>query len=279
MLRGVEQVPEDPVAAAEFANADNDLIPDPAVYSDWFAAADEKRRKIAVGVKRYETVRQAKGSEPAWEDFLDPEAGNLLPVDRLKEESPEDRAERVEQALDLIAERRLALKDVEGRFGIEAMISPAKPGRIQTARAQAIDKLIASGGTELFRGVTRKRFGGALRAGQPFVGQGDFGAGIYTATQFHTATRYDPGTGETVRMVLKPGANVQTFVDVQKLYDQEVAAGLRSSDAAFDMGIFAKEKGIDAISIPAARYLNVVNPQFLVVQREKLPEDFWKTVT
>ena len=70
------------------------LTPSPAVYSDWWAKADQRRRELAVGARRLATV-QASEKSPEWEHFIDPETGSLLPVDTLKEESTADRASRL----------------------------------------------------------------------------------------------------------------------------------------------------------------------------------------
>lgn len=70
------------------------LTPSPAVYSDWWTKADQRRRELAVGARRLATV-QASEKSPEWEHFIDPETGSLLPVDTLKGESTADRASRL----------------------------------------------------------------------------------------------------------------------------------------------------------------------------------------
>ena len=46
------------------------------VFADWFDQADERRRKLAVGVRRYEEMAAELGRQPVLADFVD-EAGLL----------------------------------------------------------------------------------------------------------------------------------------------------------------------------------------------------------
>lgn len=99
-----------------FTNAENELIPDPAVYSDWFQRADEKRRRLAVGTRRYSTAQEILGRDPAYEELVEPETGALIALNTLKAEAPEDRALRVQKVQREIASRRAAIRSV-GTFG------------------------------------------------------------------------------------------------------------------------------------------------------------------
>ena len=108
MLRGSEEIAADPL----FANAAEKVIPDPAVYSDWFAQADDRRRKLAVGAARYATVAERTGGRPGWEDFLDPQTGRLLTTTELQQEEVMDRVRRSEDVKRLIAERKHATREV-----------------------------------------------------------------------------------------------------------------------------------------------------------------------
>ena len=93
---------------AAFATAP---VPDPAVYADWFASADERRRRLAVGAKRYSTLAAKLGRKPSYADFLD-ETGRLLPTDQLKAETATQRAKRVAKVNAEIAHRRQVKQDV-----------------------------------------------------------------------------------------------------------------------------------------------------------------------
>lgn len=79
-----------------FTNNRGALVPDPATYSDWFATTDEKRKRIAVGTKRFNVVRDTLQREPVWSDFLSL-SGELLPVDVLSRETHTDRIGRMTQ--------------------------------------------------------------------------------------------------------------------------------------------------------------------------------------
>lgn len=80
--------------------------PDPIVYRDWFDQADERRRRLAVGTRRYSAVKELLGETPAWEHFLDPDTGSLLPTADLQAETDEERAERLDQVREVLGERR-----------------------------------------------------------------------------------------------------------------------------------------------------------------------------
>ncbi len=106
-------IADNPELLATFANASDQLIPDPVAYGDWFAQADERRRKTAVGSRRYSLVRGTLGQDPDWAHFLDPESGELLPLATLKNEGHSDRAERVNRVRALMAHRRELIKQVQ----------------------------------------------------------------------------------------------------------------------------------------------------------------------
>ena len=47
-----------------------------SLFADWFTQADERRRKLAVGARRYAEVEAEMGRQPVLADFVD-EAGQL----------------------------------------------------------------------------------------------------------------------------------------------------------------------------------------------------------
>ena len=70
-----------PVLAPEQAGAvaetdQGKIIPDMGAWADWFNQADERRRKLAVGARRYAEVEAKMGRQPVLADFVD-EAGLL----------------------------------------------------------------------------------------------------------------------------------------------------------------------------------------------------------
>jgi hypothetical protein len=82
------------------------LIPDPAIYQDWFAQADERRRKLAVGTRRYSVAEGIPGRRPEWSDFLDPKKGTLLTIAALKSETDRTRQVRVNRVKRMLDQRR-----------------------------------------------------------------------------------------------------------------------------------------------------------------------------
>ena len=98
-------IADDPV----FLTAEKKLVPDPLTYSTWWQTTDDRRRKVAVGVRRFHAVRDALGHEPRWEHFLGLD-GALLPLDVLKAETPVARQERLAKVAALLAPRREGLR-------------------------------------------------------------------------------------------------------------------------------------------------------------------------
>lgn len=114
MLRDSAEIAADPV----FVNAKEELVPDPASYSDWFGQVDDRRRKLAVGARRYSTVQEITGGRPAWEDFVDPATGRLLGDEELRQESLMERVKRSAEVRRLMDERRRKTEQV-AQFGFE----------------------------------------------------------------------------------------------------------------------------------------------------------------
>lgn len=115
MLRSAANIENDPGRLAVFTNAQDRIIPDPLVYSQWFRKADERKRRIAVGSRRYSALKSALGRSPAWEEFLDPKSGDLASLDRLQSETPRQREIRVAKARELLNARKAGLKRVTVR--------------------------------------------------------------------------------------------------------------------------------------------------------------------
>ena len=87
-----EEIDMDTNVKAEFANAAKEEIPDPGAYAGWWQCASEQDRRLAVGTRRYEAVRNiAKFAkrQPEWTDFLQGESGQLLSPAQLSAESRE----------------------------------------------------------------------------------------------------------------------------------------------------------------------------------------------
>jgi SPP1 gp7 family putative phage head morphogenesis protein len=101
-------IANDPKRMALFSSNAGKVVPDPSVYSEWFDRADERRRAVAVGARRYAAVKDRVGPHrrPAWADFLDPETGRLVPLDALKAETEIQRAKRAAKVRAVIAQRQ-----------------------------------------------------------------------------------------------------------------------------------------------------------------------------
>jgi len=112
VLFPADYIENDPALTAVFKNAQNEVAPDPVEYSSWFERADEQRRRLAVGGRRYDTVKARLGDNPPWSAFIDPQTGSLLPLRTLSREHPETRAKRIDEVRGLIDQRAQALRRV-----------------------------------------------------------------------------------------------------------------------------------------------------------------------
>lgn len=131
LLTPPEGLFDDKAAVAEFRTATDKTIPDPAVYSEWFDQADEPRRRLAVGTRRYSAVADKLGKEPGWEHFVTPD-GDLVPLGRLKAETAKQREKRADAVRAVMAERRELVREV----GARGFLLPEEPAR-EPRRAKA----------------------------------------------------------------------------------------------------------------------------------------------
>ena len=98
-----------------FRNAERKVIPDPETYDQWFAGANEKQKKQAVGVARFNLMEDILGRPPEWTDFLNPHNGLLMGVNQLRRETPAMRAERKTIARTTITRQAQAKRRVLSR--------------------------------------------------------------------------------------------------------------------------------------------------------------------
>jgi len=129
-----------------------------------------------------------------------------------------------------------------------------------TGMAADLDRIIAAGGTELWRGSRRSRTHGAAQlsrqtqAGPPHYGGGLYGDGIYTSTHRSDAEYFatggwdddEPAPGSIQRLVPLPTAKILDY-DVygtrgKSFYEQAKAAGV-------DPGAAAAAAGYDGIRV------------------------------
>lgn len=109
-----QELLNDPAAVALFTNNENNLIPDPAVYSQWFAGAPDQHRRYAVGSGRMSIVQDQlqPGEQLTWQHFLDPATGQLLDREYLQNETPQARRARLETTNDVLSRRQDLLQQV-----------------------------------------------------------------------------------------------------------------------------------------------------------------------
>jgi SPP1 gp7 family putative phage head morphogenesis protein len=103
-----QEIEKDPAAKKMFSDAAGKLIPNPAVYSDWFDRAPEADKARVVGAKRLSIIRGqlTPGQSLNWGHFVNPTSGKLLDASTLVNESPEGRKDRLTKFKYLITKRK-----------------------------------------------------------------------------------------------------------------------------------------------------------------------------
>ncbi len=121
ILTPAGHIVNDPALSKTFTDSKDDLIPDPAGYSAWWEdQASARRKRLAVGTRRYSLVQDLTGDDnPPWEAFSDPKTGGLMPMDRLKAESEDQRLRRQIRLTKMADERRKAIEQIS-TFGLAA---------------------------------------------------------------------------------------------------------------------------------------------------------------
>ena len=115
VLAPPDEILDNPELMTDFENASGEVITDPTTYDQWFLQADEVRRKLAVGTRRYQAVQKMLDREPEWTDFVS-ETGSLIPTDQLKRETADDRLARKALVSELLTKRREKLRQIS-QFG------------------------------------------------------------------------------------------------------------------------------------------------------------------
>ncbi len=83
------------------------VVPDTLTMGQWFSRAPLRDQKTLVGVKRYNELKAQLGERPSWAHFIDA-SGQLLPLDRLSNETARQRTVRVETVRKQLAQRKTA---------------------------------------------------------------------------------------------------------------------------------------------------------------------------
>ena len=159
-------------------------------------------------------------------------------------------------------------------------------GKPDIVSKEELDKHIANGEPELFRGVSQKQFGDQFKKGDLYAGSGCYGNGTYTATGKNAkqyAKKYAGAKGTVMRMSLKKGAKIKTYSQVSAMRKEhmnsikgEIEKAKQHGDekrvtelgqklfATRDIGRFAVSQGIDAVD------LSEEDPMYLVLNRSAL---------
>ena len=122
VINAEPRIVNDPAMRKVFKDASGRLIPDPAVYADWFSSVLPTEQRYSVGARRF-GLMQSKlrpGEVLSWAHFIDPGNGRLMPLDRLKSERPKTRERRMAKVMDLIDQRRLLMQHVAA-YGFEEL--------------------------------------------------------------------------------------------------------------------------------------------------------------
>ncbi len=121
-------IEEDPAAKAVFTDAAGRLIPNPAVYTQWFDKANQTDKEKVVGVKRLKLMKELVpiGQSIQWGHFINPETGKLLGFEELRVESEIQRKERVGK-FDAVIAKRLELTKQVYTYGY---IPPEPPPKV-----------------------------------------------------------------------------------------------------------------------------------------------------
>lgn len=102
------EIENDPASKKVFSDDSGKLIPNPAVYTDWFDRAPEEDKARVVGARRLSLIRSQiqPGEKINWGYFVNPKTGKLLDVKHLERETVEKRIGRLSKFLDLMTKRK-----------------------------------------------------------------------------------------------------------------------------------------------------------------------------
>ena len=128
---------------------------------------------------------------------------------------------------------------------------------------------------ELWRGVPKKEHGEQFKTGDLRQGSGAYGPGIYVGYGYNgrdTASKAAGDEGVMTRMTLKPDAKVMTWDEAETTWEKEGKQEFSiekydSSEKA--IAAWAKSNGVDALDVQHNEFMNVLNPQALVVEKPK----------
>jgi len=111
VLAPPQEALDDPAYLAELRALTANSGPDIVTQQQWWQQTDESRKRLAVGSKRYQAMKDKLNREPDWVDFVNVDGG-FIKTENLLKESAEQR-ERRRMAIQMtIAEQGQAARDV-----------------------------------------------------------------------------------------------------------------------------------------------------------------------
>jgi hypothetical protein len=142
-------------------------------------------------------------------------------------------------------------------------------GKPDVVSRDALDKHIADGEVELYRGVATKSYANDIRDGQFYVGAGVYGHGMYTASgkEGRTIAEIYGDTGAVVRMSLKKDAKVIDEVSLRVAGNAIQGKTPQEILSVSERGRLAVLLGYDAISVRNSLLSINENTFYIVVNR------------
>jgi hypothetical protein len=126
------------------------------------------------------------------------------------------------------ATSELALDPKQDRYTKEIIREQGFGGKPHVVSRPELDRYVADGETEIFRGLTSDDAGAAseyadqFRDGDLFVGRGGFGNGVYTTVELAVAREFAGDTrGCILRMAIKKHARIGDYDEIRRVADDE----------------------------------------------------------
>ena len=158
----------------------------------------------------------------------------------------------------------------DGRFGHTA---GQHGGKANVVSKSDLDTHIkASKKKELYRGVPHKDHAKQFETGELRIGKGAYGPGIYVGYGYNgreTAGKAAGDEGHLARMALSDNARVITWNAAETQWEKEGKKDFsieKYNGTENAIAAWAKDQGYDAIDIEHNEFMNVLNPEALVVE-------------
>lgn len=179
---------------------------------------------------------------------------------------------------EMIRERRQSYAHLQARSFAVVAHEQGYDGHPNIVSKAEMDKLVADGAPQWFRGVrgfssdgkTAAEYAEEFRRGEPWWCDGANGAGVYFSARESEATRYaDVAGGGLLRAVPNPDAKVVSFTEI----DERLTAAMAEAKARgeefpphlIDEGAFAAALGYDAMTGTGQKIV-VLNRTALIVE-------------